>query len=68
MKEYQYSGNYDDPLPAELYYQSETYQDDISLLRKMIGTAKCLSIKQPGNFLGQENLVIGMEIPEKTHD
>jgi hypothetical protein len=53
MKEYQYSGNYDDPLLAELYDQPETYQDDIILLRKLIGP---------------ENRLMGMEIPEKLHD
>ena len=37
MNPYKYSSNYDDPLLAELYDQSETYTDDVDLIRRLIG-------------------------------
>ncbi|MCP4425977.1 MAG: class I SAM-dependent methyltransferase [Chloroflexi bacterium] len=36
MNQYKYSANYDDHLLAELYDLSETYTDDVDLLRKLI--------------------------------
>lgn len=44
MQEYKYSGNYDHPLLAELYDQSETYTDDVELLRRLIGDSGPLNI------------------------
>ncbi len=37
MQEYRYSTNYNDPLLADLYDQSETGVDDLALLRVLIG-------------------------------
>ena len=42
--EYPYSGNYDDPLLAELYDRSETYTDDVALIRRLIGDMGPLNI------------------------
>lgn len=44
MEEYKYSGNYDDPVLAELYDLTETEQDDVTLLRKLIGDSGPLRI------------------------
>lgn len=44
MKEYKYSGNYDEPLLAFLYDQEENYTDDVELLRKLIGNQGPLNI------------------------
>jgi SAM-dependent methyltransferase len=44
MREYRYSSDYNDPLLAELYDRFEKYQDDIILLRQLIGDARPLKI------------------------
>jgi predicted O-methyltransferase YrrM len=44
MEEYPYSGDYNDPLLAELYDQSQTFSDDVDLLRKLIGSRGPLNI------------------------
>jgi len=44
VQEYKYSGDYDEPLLAELYDQSETYLDDVELLRSLISDSGPLYI------------------------
>jgi SAM-dependent methyltransferase len=44
MQEYKYSGDYNDPLLAELYDQSEIYTDDVDLIRSLIGDSGPLNI------------------------
>lgn len=44
MNLYKYSSNYDISLLAELYDQSETYIDDVDLIRKLIGNRGPLNI------------------------
>jgi SAM-dependent methyltransferase len=44
LQEYKYSADYDDPLLAELYDQSETCTDDVELIRKLIGNSKPLKV------------------------
>jgi len=44
MGEYRYSGNYDDPLLAELYDRSEADTDDVEMIRRLIGHAGPLNI------------------------
>jgi hypothetical protein len=55
---YRYSGNYDDPLLAELYDQSETYVDDVELIRRLIGESRPLNILEP--FSGTGRILIGL--------
>lgn len=44
MKEYKYSGSYDDAVLATLYDQKENYTDDIELLRRLIDPSVVLNI------------------------
>jgi SAM-dependent methyltransferase len=44
MDQYEYSASYDDPLLAELYDRFEAFEDDLSLLRSLIGSRQRLSI------------------------
>jgi len=44
MEECKYSASYDDPLLAELYDQTETYTDDVELIRRLIGDSGPLNI------------------------
>jgi predicted O-methyltransferase YrrM len=44
MRKYRYSLDYDDPLIAELYDQSQTSADDVELIRRLIGTSEILNI------------------------
>lgn len=44
MQEYDYSLKYNSPLLAELYDQSETYTDDVELIRGLIGESGPLNI------------------------
>lgn len=44
MEEIDYSGDYDDPLLAELYDRFENYADDVELIRRLIGDAGSLRI------------------------
>lgn len=56
MPEYRYSGNYDHLLLAELYDRSETYTDDVELIRRLIGDSRRLNILEcfsgTGRILG----------------
>ncbi len=56
MDEYKYSGKYDDPLLAELYDRKESYVDDITLLRRLIGDSGPLNILEC--FSGTGRIVI----------
>lgn len=75
MDEYKYSGDYDDPLLAELYDQAETYQEDVFLLRKLIGKAGSLRILECFSGTGRMLLplaqdghtVTGIEIASAMH-
>jgi hypothetical protein len=58
VQTYRYSGNYDDPLLAELYDQSETYVDDVELIRRLIGESGTLSILEP--FSGTGRILTGL--------
>jgi predicted O-methyltransferase YrrM len=53
LQTYKYSGNYDDPLLAELYDQSETTIDDVELIRKLIGESGPLNILEPFSGTGR---------------
>jgi len=44
MQRYKYSGDYDDPVLAELYDRFEAYTNDIKLLQRLIGNSKPLNI------------------------
>jgi len=44
MRRYRYSLDYDDPLIAELYDQSQTSADDVELIRRLIGASGILNI------------------------
>jgi len=44
MEEFKYSGDYDDPLLAELYDRFENYTADVDLLRRLIGDSHPLNI------------------------
>jgi len=56
MQEHRYSANYDQPLLAELYDRSETYTDDIELIRTLIGKSKPLNILEC--FSGTGRIVV----------
>jgi len=56
MEEYRYSANYDHPLLAELYDRTETYTDDIELVRTLIGKSKPLNILEC--FSGTGRIVV----------
>ena len=72
MREYRYSGDYNDPLLAELYDLSETYTDDIRLLRSLIGDTGPLKILECFSGTGRiliplvqdGHAVTGIEISE----
>jgi hypothetical protein len=53
LQTYRYSGNYDDPLLAELYDRSETYVDDVELIRRLIGESGPLNILEPFSGTGR---------------
>jgi hypothetical protein len=53
LQRYRYSGNYDDPLLAELYDQSETNVNDVALIRRMIGKSGPLNILEPFSGTGR---------------
>ncbi len=44
MQECKYSASYSDPLLAELHDQTETYTDDVELIRRLIGESGPLNI------------------------
>lgn len=44
MQEHKYAGDYNHPVIAELYDQTETYTDDITLIRKLVGNSEKLNI------------------------
>lgn len=44
MREHKYAGDYNHPVLAELYDQTETYSDDVALIRKLIGDREELNI------------------------
>lgn len=72
MRECKYSGDYNDPLLAELYDLSETYTDDIGLLRSLIGDTGPLNILECFSGTGRilvpllldGHAVTGIEISE----
>ncbi len=76
MREYPYSNDYNDPLLAELYDRFEKYQDDIILLRQLIGDARPLKILECFSGTGRiliplafdGHTVTGIEIAEAMQD
>ena len=56
MDAYRYSLRYNHPVLAELYDRSEAYDDDVQLIRSLIGDAGPLTILEP--FCGTGRIII----------
>lgn len=61
MQKYKYSGNYDDPVLAELYDRFEAYTNDIELLQRLIGNSKPLNILECFSGTGRILIPLAME-------
>jgi SAM-dependent methyltransferase len=75
MDQYEYSANYDDPLLAELYDQSESTTEDVELLRQLITGRGSLKILECFSGTGRILLplaqdghtITGIELAQAMH-